>query len=297
MHDTRRWLTCGTLVVALELGWHTAPSVLASAQAPPPARETAAELPGVRIWYQDTGGSGVPVVFLHAATGSSRVWEYQLPAFTAIGYRVIAYDRRGFGRSVIDPAGPQPGTGADDLLSLMQYLGVDRFHLVSTAAGAFVALDFALSFPQRLRSLVVANSIGGVQDEDFVTMGRRLRPSPQFDALPPEFRELGPSYRAANPSGTRRWIELERISRPDGPPPPAQTMRNRITFSALERITLPTLLLTGDADLYAPPPVLRLFGVRIKGSESVIVPEAGHSAYWERPEIFNQNVLRFIRKH
>src|SRR6266704_1030378 len=102
------------------------------------ARETYAELPGVRIWYKDTGGSGVPVVFLHAATGSSRVWEYQLPVFTATGYRVVAYDRRGFGRSVIDPAGVQPGTGADDLQALVNHLGIDRFHLVGTAAGGGV---------------------------------------------------------------------------------------------------------------------------------------------------------------
>jgi hypothetical protein len=47
------------------------------------AREAYAELPGARIFYIDTGGSGVPVVFLHAATGSSRVWDYQIPAFTA----------------------------------------------------------------------------------------------------------------------------------------------------------------------------------------------------------------------
>jgi pimeloyl-ACP methyl ester carboxylesterase len=249
----------------------------------------------VRLWYHDTGGNGVPVVFLHAATGSSRVWEYQIPAFTARGYRVIAYDRRGFGRSVIDPAGPQPGTGADDLQSLMQYLRVDRFHLIGTAAGAFVALDFALSFPERLRSLVVASSIGGVQDEDYVAMGRRIRP-PQFDALPPEFRELGPSYRAGNPAGTERWKELERMSRADGPPP-AQTLRNRLTFALLEGISAPTLLITGDADLYAPPPILRLFAARIKNSQSVVVPEAGHSAYWEQPETFNRSVLDFIRKH
>jgi pimeloyl-ACP methyl ester carboxylesterase len=302
MHVIRRWLTCGTIVAALEVGWHAVPHALTSAlasaratQALAPAREALAELPGVRLWYHDTGGSGVPVVFLHAATGSSRVWEYQIPAFTARGYRVIAYDRRGFGRSVIDPAGPQPGTGADDLQALMQQLGVDRFHLVGTAAGAFVALDSALSFPQRLRSLVVANTIGGVQDEDYVAMGRRIRP-PQFDALPPEFRELGPSYRAGNPGGTERWKELERMSRPGGPPP-AQTLRNRITFTLLERISVPTLLLTGDADLYAPPPILRLFAARIKSSQSVIVPEAGHSAYWEQPEIFNRSVLEFIGKH
>jgi pimeloyl-ACP methyl ester carboxylesterase len=87
----------------------------------------------------------------------------------------------------------------------MDHLGLDRIHLVGTAAGAIGSLDFALSFPQRLRSLVVANSIGGVQDEDYLALGRRLRP-PQFDALPAEVRELGPSYRAADPEGTRRWM-------------------------------------------------------------------------------------------
>ena len=295
MHRTDRWLACVTVVAILDVGLCITRSVSASAQAP--ARQTHADLPGVHIWYEDTGGSGVPVVFLHAATGSSRVWEYQRPVFTARGYRVIAYDRRGFGRSAIDPAGLQPGTGADDLQSLMNHLRLDRVHLVGTAAGGFVALDFAVSFPQRLRSLVVASSIGGVQDEDFVEMGRRIRPSPQFEALPPEFRELGPSYRAADPNGTKRWMELERVSRPEGPQAPAQTIRNRITFSLLEGIRVPTLLLTGDADLYAPPAVLRLFAARIKNSESVIVPEAGHSAYWEQPEIFNRTVLEFIRKH
>jgi pimeloyl-ACP methyl ester carboxylesterase len=260
-------------------------------------RETYAALPGVRLWYTDTGGRGEPIVLLHAATGSSRVWEYQVPAFTESGYRVIAFDRRGFGRSVVDPTAPQPGTGADDLLALADHLGIDRLHLVGTAAGAFVALDFAVSFPQRLLSLVVANSIGGVQDEDYLELGRQLRPAPEFNALPPDFRELGPSYRAGNPRGTALWIELEHMSRADGPPLPPQTMRNRLTFSLLEQIRIPTLLLTGAADLYAPPPVLRLFAARIKNSESLVVPEAGHSAYWEQPDIFNQSVLAFVRKH
>jgi pimeloyl-ACP methyl ester carboxylesterase len=289
-------LICVGFATALVTGLTVAPSA-SFAQAPPPARETYADLPGVRIWYRDTGGTGVPVVLLHATTGSSRVWEFQLPVFTDNGFRVIAYDRRGFGRSVIDPAGAQPGTGADDLQALMTHLGIDRFHLVGTAGGGFVALDYAVSFPERLRSLVVASSIGGVQDEEFLALGRRLRPSPQFDALPPEIREVGPSYRAANPEGTRRWVELEHVSRPAGPLAPAQTMRNRVTFSVLEGIKVPTLLLTGDADMFAPPFVLQLFAARIKNAESVIVPEAGHSAYWEQPEIFNRAVLGFIRKH
>jgi pimeloyl-ACP methyl ester carboxylesterase len=295
MHRIQHRLICTGFVTALVTGLPVTPWG-SFAQAPAPARETYADLPGVRIWYRDTGGTGVPVVLLHATTGSSRVWEYQFPVLAENGFRVIAYDRRGFGRSVIDPAGAQPGTGADDLQSLMNHLGIDRFHLVGTAGGGFVALDYALSFPERLRSLVIASSIGGVQDEDFLELGRRIRPSPQFDALPPEVRELGPSYRAANPEGTRRWVELERVSRPPGPLAPAQTMRNRVTFSLLEGIKVPTLLLTGDADLFAPPFVLRLFAVRINKAESIIVPEAGHSAYWEQPEVFNRAVLNFIRK-
>ena len=59
-------------------------------------REAYATVPGARIFYRDTGGSGVPAILLHAATGSSRVWEYQIAAFTAAGYRVIAFDRRGW---------------------------------------------------------------------------------------------------------------------------------------------------------------------------------------------------------
>jgi pimeloyl-ACP methyl ester carboxylesterase len=263
----------------------------------PAAHEAYATLPGARLFYIDTGGTGTPVVFLHANTGSSRVWEYQIPVFTAAGYRFIAYDRRGWGRTEVDSSAPAANiASADDLLGLLDHLGIERIHLVGTAGGAFVALDFALSYPQRLRSLVVANSIGGVQDPDFVELGRRLRP-PQFDALPPELRELGPAYRAADKEGAQRWIDLEKISRPSGPPAPAQPLRNRLSFALLETIRTPTLLLTGGADMYAPPAVLQLFAAHIKNSEPVIVPDAGHSTYWEQPEVFNRTVLSFISKH
>jgi pimeloyl-ACP methyl ester carboxylesterase len=264
----------------------------ASAQ-PAPARETYAELPGVRLWFRDTGGSGTPVVLLHANTGSSRNWDYQIPAFTAAGYRVIAYDRRGWGRSTATPDA-QPGTAADDLHALMKYLGVNRFHLLGTAGGGFVAFDYALSFPEELRSLVVANSIGGMQDTDYLELGRRLRPS-QFDALPAELRELGPSYRAANLDGTARWVDLERGSRQAGTT--AQPYRNRMTFPLLETMKVSTLLIAGGADMYAPPPLLGLFTARMRNSESLVLPDVGHSGYWEQPEVFNRAVLDFIGKH
>jgi pimeloyl-ACP methyl ester carboxylesterase len=252
-------------------------------------------VPGARLFYTDSGGSGVPIVLMHAATGSVRAWEHQTPVFIRAGYRVIAFDRRGWGRTTSEP-GVSPGTAADDLIALMDYLKVDRFHLLGTAAGGFVTFDTALSYPTRLRSIVVANSIGGVQDDSFVELGRRLRP-PEFTAMPAELREVSPSYRAGNPEGTKRWVELEKISRPPGPPAAAQPLKNRITFAALERITAPVLLLTGDADMFAPPPVLKMFAGHIKQAETVIVPEAGHSTYWEQPEMFNRAVLSFIRKH
>ena len=273
-----------------------------AAQAPPPpavGREPAgafAELPGRRLWYVDTGGAGTPVVLLHAASGSILMWERQLPALRAAGYRVIAFDRVGWGRSELAD-GAAPGTAADDLQGLLGLLRVDRFHLVGTAAGGFVAFDYALSFPDRLRSLTVANSIGGVQDEDYVALGRRLRPSPQFDALPVEVREVGPAYRAADEAGTARWVELSRQSRLARALPSPQTFKNRVTFARLETIRVPMLLISGGADLYAPSPVMRLFADHLRGAETLAVPDAGHSTFWEQAELFNRSLLAFLTRY
>jgi pimeloyl-ACP methyl ester carboxylesterase len=278
-----------------------APVVLGQSVHPAPqpvqAVEGYADFPGLRLWYKDTGGSGIPVILLHPATGTTASWVFQYPALTAAGYRVIAYDRRGSGRTVAAPASDiLPGSDADDLQLLMTFLHIDRFHLVGSAAGAFCALDYALSYPARLRSLVIANSIGGVQDASFLALGRRLRPSPQFDALPVEVRELGPSYRASDPDGTQRWLQIYHASLP-AQPFPRRAPKNQITLSALETVTTPTLLITGDADLYAPPPVQEQFRARIKNSGAVVISRAGHSAYWERPEQFNRTVLAFLEKH
>ena len=238
-----------------------------------------AELPGRSFRYQDSGGEGPPVLFLHAGSGSSRMWAHQVAHFTGAGYRFIAYDRR------------SEGVAVDDLEALTQHLALERFHLVGTAAGGIVAVDYALSFPQRLRSLVVANSILGVQDAEYLELSRRLRPAPEFNAIPAEIRELGPAYRATNPAGMQRWKELA------GHGTKPLTTTNRITYAALRGIETPTLLLTGDADLYAPPPVLRLFAARFPNCESVVIPECGHSAFWEQPEAFNRAVLHFLSKH
>jgi pimeloyl-ACP methyl ester carboxylesterase len=251
------------------------------------------ELPGVSLWCQDTGGAGTPVIFLHAASGTADSWGYQLPPFTDAGYRCITYDRRGWGRSRPSATGGQPGHGSDDLHGLVEHLGLDRFHVVATAAGGIVGLDYALEHPQKVRSLVVANSIGGVQDPDYLEVQQRIRP-PQVQDLPIELRELGPSYRALHPEGVRRWVEIERGTRPDGVHGPAQPTRRPITYARLGTMAVPVLVVMGDADLLSPPALMRLLAAAIPGCQTIAVPEAGHAAFWEQPEVWNRLVLDFL---
>src|SRR5258705_600025 len=86
-----------------------------------------ADLPGVRLWYTDSGGSGVPLVLLHANTGNADSWQYNIPGLVEAGDRGITFDRRGWGRSRANPErGAQPGTLAGDLHAPMGYLELDR---------------------------------------------------------------------------------------------------------------------------------------------------------------------------
>ena len=252
--------------------------------------------PGVHLWYIDSGGDGVPVVFMHAASGTCESWAPQLPAFTSAGYRCITYDRRGWGRSRPDPTGEQPGYVSDDLHRLVDHLGLDHFHIAATAAGGIGALDYALAHPQRVRSLVVADSIGGVQDPEYLEVQHRLRP-PEIQALPWELRELSAGYRGINPEGTQRWIAIERNSRLEGAQGAAQQPRNPMTLARLETLQVPTLLLAGEADLVSPPALMRMLAAHIPDCQFATVSEAGHAAHWEQPEIWNRLALAFIGQH
>ena len=272
------------------------PSPLAINPPPPPmtAPSSVARLNGADLWCWDTGGDKPAIVLLHPATGSGHIWGYQQAAFVAAGYRVIGYSRRGFnGSSAIDPA--NPGVGADDLHMLLDHLRVDRAHVVATAAGGFVGASFALAYPERVRSLTLACTLLSGADRTVMSMLSSLR-EPWYNALPHEFRELSPSYRAIDAEGVKRWHDLHARSRGDNPPlnqPPGQPA----TLAAIAQLAMPVLLIAGDADLITPPPVARLFHKTIPGSSLVVITESGHSAYWERPDQFNAAVLGFIKKH
>ncbi|MDH3440550.1 MAG: alpha/beta hydrolase, partial [Gammaproteobacteria bacterium] len=137
---------------------------------PPPQQVSVEEgfldVGGAKLWYWDTGGDGEAVVFSHPASGSALTWEYQQPFLVAQGYRVIAYSRRGHFQSEITNV-DSTGTATDDLLQLVDHLGVGRFHIVAIAAGAHVAPDFATSYPDRILSLVVGSTIGLTGDPQY----------------------------------------------------------------------------------------------------------------------------------
>ncbi|HET7365932.1 MAG TPA: alpha/beta hydrolase [Burkholderiales bacterium] len=231
------------------------------------------------------------MLLLHARAGSAAMWRRQLAAFSAAGYRCIAYDRRQSGRTEIAPGAPE-ALAADDLRALVDALAIERFHLLGTAAGGIVALDFALSHPERVRSLVFANSVGSAeikQEPEYVAAAAQLRPP---DELPPEIRELGAWYRSHDPAGAREWLELGKETRAKKPPFPST--RNRITLARLADLRMPTLLLTGDIDPYTPPAVLEVFHRRIPQATALVIPNSGHSAFWEQPERFNRAVLDFL---
>src|ERR1700722_8489267 len=175
---------------------------------------TSAELPGVKLWFTDTGGAGIPIVLLHANTGTSAIWADQVTSFSRAGYRVIAFDRRGWGKSMANPTtGSQPGSVAGDLDALADYLKLDKFHLLGVAGGGFAALDYAAWHPERLRSLVIGASTGSVSDIADVIARIEI---PEIRKQPVVYLEGGPSYRTANPQGTKRWIEIEEDARQPG---------------------------------------------------------------------------------
>src|SRR4051812_955480 len=142
MGKMRAFLLAAILLVTIVIA-HQGPAGLSASSvtgvAQPPAPFTGyADLPGVRLWYSDTGGSGTPLVLLHANTGNADSWTPNIPGLAAAGYRLIAFDRRGWGRSVADPdtarsLAPSPATSTR---SPITWGSTGSISLASRAAGS-----------------------------------------------------------------------------------------------------------------------------------------------------------------
>jgi pimeloyl-ACP methyl ester carboxylesterase len=254
-----------------------------------------ADLPGVNLWFIDTGGAGTPIVLLHSNTGNSEIWQPQIEKFSRAGYRVIAFDRRGWGKSTaVASSGEQPGSIAGDLAALADHLKLDKFHLLGVAGGGFAALDYAAWHPERLRSLVVGGSTGEIKDKEIADFAARIE-IPELRKQPAVYLEVAPSYRGANLEGTARWMDINQRARQSGAP--SQPLRTPNTFAKIETIPTPTLVVAADADLLAPPAMMRIWAEHVKKHEWATMQDAGHAMAWEQPDTFNKIVLDFIGRH
>jgi pimeloyl-ACP methyl ester carboxylesterase len=247
-----------------------------------------------QLWVEDTGGDGVPLVLLHAAAGHSACWHEQRPLFEAAGFRVVAFDMRGFGRTRCEPGEDTTGSVAGDLERLAEHLSFPRFCLLGTAYGGFGAIEYALDNPDSLHALVISTSFGGLADAGFAEF-RKRHIRPDLMTLPTVERELGATYRLNDPEGVQRFHAMEQGSYKAAGG--RQAHRQPTTLSRLETMQVPTLVIAGDEDLYAPPPVMRLFADRISGAQFKVLQGVGHSAYWEKPSQWNEMVSRFLLQH
>lgn len=266
-----------------------------SATLPPSLPDEAyADLPGVRLRYLDTGGHGTPVVLLHANTGTSESWSAQMHALSQAGYRAIAFDRRGWGKSMaIADSGVQPGSVAEDLDALVSYLRLPHFHLVGIAGGGFVALDYAAWRPERLLKLIVAGSNGQFSEPEMQAYYARIAiPGLTGNPALRPYLEVGVAYRSEDPEGYSRFMKMEHASRQADAP--AQALHTPNTFAKVAAIQASTLILMGGADLLAPPSLMRTWARHLKRVQFVEIGDAGHSINWERPQQFNALIIQFL---
>jgi pimeloyl-ACP methyl ester carboxylesterase len=252
-----------------------------------------ADIPGARLWYWDTGGEGRPLVLCHPASQGCLVWEHQREMFAEAGYRVIGYSRRGHHPSAIGD-GTRPGTTVDDLSDLLKALEIESMHLLGAAAGGITALGFASRFPDKIGGLVLAGTIFAPDEDDWRAMHARLGIASLRGAASTEFLELGPSYRATNVEGVANFAALSKQATA-GKGDFTQPVGTTVTWKSLENLNFPVLLLTGDADLYSPPPMQQLVASHLSNRRLATFPAIGHAPYWEAPDLFNKAVVEFLQ--
>jgi pimeloyl-ACP methyl ester carboxylesterase len=139
-----------------------------------------------------------------------------------------------------------------------------------------------------LRSLVVAGSTGQFSEPEMRDITARVE-IPELRKQAAVYREVGPSYRGVNPVGTKRWIEIEEQAQQRGAP--SQPLRTPNTFAKLATVTMPILV------NLAPPALMRAWAAHLKNYEWTTVPDSGHAIAWEHPDMFNEKVLGFVKRH
>jgi pimeloyl-ACP methyl ester carboxylesterase len=252
---------------------------------------------GDAVINYEINGTGDLLVLIHGWSQDLTIWDDQAKAF-APHYRVIRYDRRGFGKSTgFADATADP----DDLRILLDSLGIRSAFLLGISAGSRTVLNFAVAFPDRVRGMVVYGQapipgfnpmpptpVAAFRDialkHGLDSVGKAIRAHP-LSWMPPERPELQELL-------TAQWARYSGRDLLEPRPESGRVPHARLDQVASLRV--PTLVISGDHDL----PLYLLVGDtlvrRIQGAQRVLIRNAGHGAHFAQPAEFNAVVLRFL---
>ena len=226
-----------------------------------------------------------------APGGNLLSWWQQIPFFSQ-RYQCITFDQRGFGHSFDEPEGPGSGAFVDDLAGLLDHLNVETAHLVAQSMGGRTMLGFAVAYPKRTQSLIMADTVGGMAVEEVSELHHQWRESHQ-SSQGIGTTALSAGFRKRNPELANLYLQ---VSNTNPPRPQAGFPASGPTVEQLSQMKVPTLFVVGEVDELSPPHVIEAASKYVPGSRVMRVPEAGHSVYFEQPEVFNFEVLRFIEE-
>lgn len=257
-----------------------------------------ADVNGVKIYYE-LYGKGETVVFLNGILANTLNWMYQVPFFSK-RFQVLLLDFRGQGKSEKPTMKYPMETHADDLKALMDHLNMKKVHLVGISYGGEVALIFAIKYPERLRSLVVACAVSHISPvvkamaERWLIAARLRSGKYLFETVYPdvfsdEFIEKKWEFISSTAPFYDTSVDIDAfIELLKG------FMQLKVT-PKLSKIKTPTLIIAAEKDKLKPLKYSQIIHENITGSEFVIIKKSGHTVIWEKPEEFNTIVSEFIK--
>ncbi len=249
---------------------------------------------GIRLYYL-TYGKGPALVLTHGAGGNHLSWWQQIPHF-ARRYRCVVFDQRAFGRSPDARGGRGRRAFAEDLRQLLDHLGIESAAIVAQSMGGRTAVGFAVRHPGRVRALVLAGTTGGAVNDEVRSAQDAHRRSPAGRRSLAQ-RAVSLRLRRERPDLAYLYGLISRLN----PPRPRDFLApipgyRGSSAQALASLAIPILFLVGEDDNITPPHILRLAHQQVPGSQFDVIESAGHSAYFERAEAFNQRVMRFLEE-
>jgi pimeloyl-ACP methyl ester carboxylesterase len=255
------------------------------------------EIGNATLAYEDTGGDAPTVVFVHGLGGSSYGWWSQLAACAERGYRGVAYDQRGAGRSNV-PSGPYSiADWAHDLERLVDAVEADRVALVGHSVGCMVAEHAALRLGDRVWALALCGGALGWPDGAEAAFEERaaLARGGRLDEVAVAVATTGLTERARADDPALHGLMLAMIASND---PEGYALSAEATGAAAmadpDRIGCPTLALAGSEDAVTPPEAAAAIAEAVPGGETVIVDGAAHWCMLERPETVNETLFGFL---